>query len=84
MTTVDYLSRLAVALPLVIAVMAALWYATKRGWIQPPGVVASAHLRPIATLGLGPGARLVIVEFDGRRLLLAASRSGVTLLDHAQ
>lgn len=83
MTTADYLSRLAVALPLVIAVMAVLWYAAKRGWIRPPGVAASSHLRAVATLGLGPGSRLIVVEFDGRQLLLAASRGGVTLLDTA-
>lgn len=83
MTTADYLSRLAVALPLVIAAMAALWYAAKRGWIRPPGLVASPLLRPVATLGLGPGSRLIVVEFDGRRLLLAMSRGGVTVLDHA-
>ncbi|QYE34425.1 flagellar biosynthetic protein FliO [Polymorphobacter sp. PAMC 29334] len=83
MTATDYLTRLAVALPLVIAVLAGLWYAAKRGWIQPPGIAPSPLLRPIATLGLGPGSRLVVIEFDGRRLLIAASRSGVTLLDHS-
>lgn len=84
MTTADYLTRLAVALPLVLLVMAGLWYAAKRGWIQPPGIASSSLLRPIATLGLGPGARLIVVEFDGRRLLIAASRAGVSLLDHAR
>ncbi len=83
MTAMDYLTRLAVALPLIIALLAALWYAAKRGWIRPPGIVASPLLRPLATLGLGPGSRLVVIEFDGRRLLIAASRSGVTLLDHS-
>jgi flagellar protein FliO/FliZ len=83
MTAADYLTRLAVTLPLVIAVLAGLWYASKRGWIKPPGGVASPLLRPVATLGIGPGMRLIVVEFDGRRLLLAASRGGVTLLDHA-
>ncbi len=82
MTAADYLSRLAVVLPLVLAAMGALWYAVKRGWIRPAGL-GSPHLRAVATLGLGPGARLVVVEFDGKRLLVAASRAGVTLLDHA-
>lgn len=83
MTASDYLSRLAVALPLLLCLMAGLWYAARRGWIRPPGLAAgeAAALRPIATLGLGPGSRLLIVEFDGYRLLLAVSRGGVTLID---
>ena len=84
MTAADYLSRLTVALPLVIALMGGLWFAAKRGWIRPPGIGTgeATVLRPVATLALGPGTRLVVVEFDGRRLLIAASRNGVTLLDH--
>jgi len=83
MSTGDYLSRLAVAFPLLLSVLAGLWYAAKRGWIAPPRVASAAHLQPVATLGLGTGIRLIVVEFDGRRLLLATSRAGVTLLDHA-
>jgi len=85
----EYLSRLAVALPLVLALLGAAYYAAKRGWLPmlrltgaaPTGVPPA--LRLIQTIGLGPGARLVVVEFDGRRLLLAAHRSGISRIDSA-
>lgn len=81
-STGDYLSRLTVALPLIVALMTGLWYAAKRGWIKPPGIAVGepAALRPVATLSLGPGSRLIVIEFDGRRMLIAASRNGITLL----
>lgn len=82
MSTGDYLSRLAIALPLVVTLMIGLWYAAKRGWIKPPRAASGepAALRPMATLSLGPGSRLIVIEFDGRRMLIAASRNGITLL----
>ncbi len=81
MSVGDYLARLAVALPLVVLLLAGLWYAARRGWIGAAGTPAVSVLRPVATLALGSGARLIVVEFDGRRLLLAASRTATTLLD---
>ena len=86
MTAGDYLSRLAVALPLVVMLMIGLWYAAKRGWIKVPGATSGGEpaLRPIATLSLGPGSRLIVVDFDGQRLLIAASRQGIMLLSGGQ
>lgn len=87
MTVGDYLSRLAVALPFIVALLAGLWYAARRGWIKPPGALGAipgALLRPVATLTIGPGSRLVVVEFDRRHLLLAVSRTGTTLIDLGQ
>lgn len=82
MTAGDYLSRLAVALPLVLLLIGGLWFTARRGWLKPAGASGGAAvLRPVATLATAPGARLVVIEFDGRHLLLAASRAGTTLLD---
>ncbi len=87
MSAGEYLSRLGVALPLVLALLGAAYYAAKRGWlpmVNAPGARPAdlpPALRLIQTIGLGPGARLVVVEFDGRRLLLAAHRGGVSRLD---
>ena len=84
MTAADYLTRLAVALPLVIGLLLAGWVAVKRGWIKPAMLGPDPALRAVASLGLGPGARLVAVEHDGRRLLVAVSRAGVVLIDPPQ
>lgn len=81
MTAGDYLARLGLALPLVIALILAGWFAVKRGWIKPAMLGPDPRLRAVATLGLGPGARLVAVEHEGRPLLIAVSRAGVVLID---
>ena len=80
------LGRLAVALPLVLLALAAGFVALKRGWLRLPSAVAveGSRLRQVASLGLAPGVRLVLVEFDERRVLLAMSRSGVAVLDGAE
>jgi flagellar biogenesis protein FliO len=38
------------------------------------------HAQVVQTLPLGPGARLMVVEFAGRRLLVGQSRAGLTAL----
>lgn len=85
MTAVDYLERLGVALPLVLTLLGGSYYAVRRGWLRLPGAVVpgapATAVRLVQAAGLGPGARLVVVEFDGRRLLLAAHRGGVSLID---
>lgn len=40
----------------------------------------SRHAQVVHTLPLGPGARLLVVEFAGRRLLLGQSRAGLATL----
>lgn len=79
MTAIDYLSRLALALPLVIVLAVATIIALKRGWLRLPVRTAdNGMLRAVATLPLAPGIRLIAVEFEGQRLLLAVSKAGVT------
>ena len=86
MTMGDYVSRLAVVLPLMLMLLGGLYHAAKRGWIRAPGLATgtgAAAIRVVTSVGVAPGSRLVVVEFDGRRLLLAATRSGTVLLDRA-
>jgi hypothetical protein len=46
------------------------------GW--PEGV--QRHARVVQALPLGPGSRLLVVEFAGRHLLVGQSRSGLVRL----
>jgi hypothetical protein len=38
------------------------------------------HAQLVQALSLGPGARLLVVEFAGQRLLIGQSRAGLTRL----
>ena len=38
------------------------------------------HVQVVQALPLGPGARLLVVEFGGRRLLIGQSRAGLATL----
>lgn len=42
-----------------------------------PGV---RHAEVVQSLPLGPGSRLLVVEFGGRRLLIGQARSGLVRL----
>lgn len=41
---------------------------------------ARRHARVVQVLPLGPGSRLLVVEFAGRRVLLGQSRGGIARL----
>ena len=41
------------------------------------------HAQVVQALPLGPGTRLLVVEFGGRRLLIGQSRSGLAALAEA-
>lgn len=43
----------------------------------------SRHAQLVQVLPLGPGARLLVVEFEGRRLLVGQSRAGLSPLAEA-
>jgi flagellar biogenesis protein FliO len=38
------------------------------------------HANVVQSLPLGPGSRLLVVEFGGKRLLVGQSRAGLSLL----
>lgn len=84
MTMSDYLTRLGIALPLILLLLGLLFVAAKRGWLPLAAASLSskaAAVTVIQSAPLGAGMRLVAVEFDGRRLLLATHRGGVTVVD---
>lgn len=41
------------------------------------------HAQVVQALPLGPGSRLIVVEFAGRRLLVGQSRAGLSTLAEA-
>ncbi|WP_310474609.1 flagellar biosynthetic protein FliO [Sandarakinorhabdus sp.] len=41
------------------------------------------HAAVLQSLPLGPGSRLIVVEFAGKRLLVGQSRAGLSLLGEA-
>lgn len=86
MDLAPYFARLALLLPLLCAIIAgALWLAKKYFGVGLGGVgrPAADTARVTQTLLLGPGARLAVVEFADRRLLLALAKGGITTLADA-
>lgn len=51
----------------------------KLGALKWPGE-AVRHARVVQNLPLGPGSRLLVVEFGGRRVLVGQARSGLVAL----
>jgi len=91
----EFLLRLAVALPLICGLAALSLYATKRGWLRLPGLMAAstgmaagtaaaaAPLSVLSVKSLSPAARVAVVRFAGRDLLLGLSGNGLVLLAEA-
>jgi flagellar biogenesis protein FliO len=44
---------------------------------------AQRHVRIVQAVPLGPGSRLLVVEFGGRRLLIGQARTGLVRLADA-
>ena len=80
----EYFLRLLFLVPLVGGLaFAALWLWRK---VQPGMAGASNRERLVKVVDavpLGAAGRLAVVEFDGKRLLLAVSRNGVVRVDEA-
>ena len=90
----EFAWRLAVALPLVCLLAAALLLAAKRGWLplplhigprraapaRPPGEAALAIASSVA---VSPGVRLAHVRFLDRDLLVGVAGQSFTLLADA-
>ncbi len=55
----------------------------KRGAGELSARLPARHAQVVQALPLGPGTRLVVVEFAGRRLLVGQSRAGLNLLADA-
>lgn len=91
----EFLLRLTVALPLICGLAALSLYATKRGWLKLPGLMtastrptagtpsASAPLAVLSVKSLSPAARVAVIHFAGRELLVGLSGNGLVLLAEA-
>ncbi|MBW7946576.1 MAG: flagellar biosynthetic protein FliO [Sphingomonadaceae bacterium] len=82
----DYVLRLAIMLPLVCGmIVAGLWLAKRYnlGGIGS-GLKSRAATRSAARLSetvfLTPAVKLAVVDFEGKRLLLAVTKQGANLL----
>lgn len=87
----EFLVRLAVALPLVCGLALLLLLAVRHGWLRLPGVMmakppAGTKVEPVeilATKPLTPAARIMVVRFAGRELLLGVGAQGPVVLAEA-
>ena len=77
----SYILKLVVMLPLVCGLMIGCLYLWRRLEARMPGQPANRMLKVQETMMISPGLRLAVVEFEGRKLLVSVSRSGVTLID---
>ncbi len=78
---VDYILKLVVMVPLVAGLaFGALWLWRK---VQP-GMMAGQNrdrlVKVVDAVPLGTTSRLAVVEFEGKRLLLAVTRGDIKLL----
>lgn len=78
----EYFLRLLFLIPLVGGLaFGALWLWRK----AQPGMTGNGQrerlVKVIDAVPLGTSGRLAVVEFEGKRLLLAVSRTGVTRID---
>jgi len=87
MTGETYLEKVGLALAFVVGLAAAAFGAARRGWLRlPAGLMPAqdAPLKIVQTIGVAPGSRLMVVDFGKRRLLLAAGRTGIEVIDRGQ
>jgi flagellar protein FliO/FliZ len=78
----DYVLRLAIMLPLVCGlIVAGLWLAKRYnlGGLTG-GLKARSAARLSETVFLTPAVKLAVVDFEGKRLLLAVTKQGANLL----
>lgn len=79
----SYILKLLVLLPLVCGLLIGCLYAWRRLEARLPGQPATRLLQVKETMMVSPGNRLAVLDFEGRRLLVAVSRTGITLIDKA-
>ena len=58
--------------------MTAGWIERLRAGLKLPA--GSGHARVLQTLPLGPGTRLLVVQFAGRQVLVGQGRTGLVAL----
>ena len=80
----SYILKLVILLPLVCGLLIGCLYAWRKLEARLPKNQGTRMVQVKETMMLSPGLRLAVVEFEGQKLLLSVSRSGVTLVDKAQ
>jgi flagellar protein FliO/FliZ len=80
----NLLVRLAILLPMIGGLAwASLWLCRKGQAGLPTRNRAERIVRMVEVLPLGTAGRLAVIEFGGRQMLIAISRSGISLVaDH--
>ncbi|WP_227698545.1 flagellar biosynthetic protein FliO [Sphingomonas hengshuiensis] len=72
-----------ILLPLVCGLLIGCLYAWRKLEARLPRQQGERLVQVKETMMLAPGLRLAVVEFEGAKLLLSVSRTGVTLVDKA-
>ncbi len=80
----SYILKLVLLLPLVCGLLIGCLYAWRKLEARLPKNQGTRMIQLKETTMLSPGLRLAVIEFEGRKLLVSVSRSGVTLVDKAQ
>ena len=79
----SYILKLVILLPWVCGLLIGCLYAWRKLEARLPKQQGERLVQVKETMMLSPGLRLAVVEFEGRRLLISVSRSGVSLVDKA-
>jgi len=79
----SYILKLVILLPLVCGLLIGCLYAWRKLEARLPKNQSTRMVQVKETMMLAPGLRLAVVEFEGQKLLVSVSRSGVTLVDKA-
>jgi flagellar protein FliO/FliZ len=76
-----YVLKLVILLPLVCGLMIGCLWLWRRLESRMPGQPADRQLKVTETMMISTGTKLAVLEFEGRKLLVSVSRSGVSLID---
>ncbi len=79
----EYTVRILIMLPLVCGLMIGCLYLWRRLESRMPGQPATRTIKVQETMMLSTGLRLAVIEFEGQKLLVSVSRTGVQLVDKA-
>ncbi|MBO9713936.1 flagellar biosynthetic protein FliO [Sphingomonas sp.] len=77
----SYVLKLVILLPLVCGLLVGCLYAWRKLEARLPKSQGERMVQVRESMMLSPGLRLAVVEFEGRKLLVSVSRTGVTLVD---
>ena len=77
----SYILKLVILLPLVCGLLVGCLYAWRKLEARLPKNQGTRMVQIKESTMLAPGLRLAVVEFEGRKLLVSVSRTGVTLVD---